>query len=314
MANHLGIYHRADNDGFCCAAIMKYKFNDDIELVGYNYGEPIKEILELAEGKDVIMADVSFTWEQMFELKSVCKSLVLVDHHKSVWEKFIAKEEFCGEINYTDGSTGASFLNKQNHLSFFFVYEEDVSASEILWKFLSKEKEYAEEMMPTVISLIGVYDTGRECVFTEGPTYFGKKAKWLSFGLRIYKDKIEEIQQCLDDSNYLSEIIGKGKAILEYEKIQSEAVGRSCTQIIDFDGVKVAIANTTTDPSVFVPEGEYEFICCYYKKSDGKWKYSLRPGNNQDNCPDLSKIAQIYGGDGHAKAAGFIHDSNIFDD
>lgn len=83
----LVLWHRADFDGVCSAAIVK-KFVPDCELHGIDYGDPFPwqkvEPLE-ANGmrslRRVFLLDFSLPPEDMKKLAACC-DLVWIDHHK----------------------------------------------------------------------------------------------------------------------------------------------------------------------------------------------------------------------------------------
>ena len=89
------IYHCVDLDGWMSAAIVKYWWNKNneivpanlthapiIDFIGYNYGQPIPD---LSEYDRVIMCDISLPKEKMIKLwdKLGVKSMIWIDHHIS---------------------------------------------------------------------------------------------------------------------------------------------------------------------------------------------------------------------------------------
>ena len=56
-------------------------------------------------------------------------------------------------------------------------------------------------------------------------------------------------------------------------------------------------------------EDGYDGCACFYRRSDGKWSFSLYNDNGKVDC---SVIAKQYGGGGHSGASGFICDDNVF--
>ena len=69
------IYHSRDLDGWMSAAIVKL-WNPKVELIGWDYGQPIPDI----SFKEVIMVDISFPKEVMVDNKN---RLTWIDHHAS---------------------------------------------------------------------------------------------------------------------------------------------------------------------------------------------------------------------------------------
>ncbi len=71
------IYHNADLDGYCSAAIVQYKF-PECRMVGLNYGDPVPDMLP---GEEVIIVDFSFGKEIMESIDEN-QLLTWIDHHK----------------------------------------------------------------------------------------------------------------------------------------------------------------------------------------------------------------------------------------
>ena len=75
------VFHNADHDGECSAAIVKAKY-PECKLIGLNYGDPIPwDILKNSEM--VVMVDFSFPIEKMIYLASKTQ-LIWIDHHASI--------------------------------------------------------------------------------------------------------------------------------------------------------------------------------------------------------------------------------------
>ena len=87
----LCLYHSADHDGKGSAAIVKYA-NKDCELIGFNYdGEIPYE--EIQKHNDIVICDISFPMEYMFELNKT-KNLIWLDHHASAIDLYEENNDF----------------------------------------------------------------------------------------------------------------------------------------------------------------------------------------------------------------------------
>lgn len=337
--SYFGIYHSADADGWASAAIYKYEFGDDVEIVGYNYGQSVEHILEAAKDKTVIMTDVTFSWENTLRLAKVCKKLIICDHHETFYEEWIEKTNL---KPYLWGDNSLEYLQLNN---IHYYYKKELAGCEILWK-----KMFYDVSMPPVIEYLGIYDTAREGVFTNEPTELGEIVINFTYGFRQvpYSEKIDTILQYIRSEEDFSRMCRQGEVIRKYSDEQNNRIEALCTEIkewcpqaefynslsnteksaianhaMEFESFTVAATNTSIDPSQFKPKGEYDFIVCYYKAKDGLWKYSLRPGNNQNKNPNLRIIAeqfeftdkngQIKKGGGHENAAGFFYNKNLFE-
>ena len=74
------VYHSADFDGICSAAIV-LRYNPETILVPWDYGDDLD--IEQFKGHKVIMADVSLPWPKMGELIQLlgAGNFIWIDHH-----------------------------------------------------------------------------------------------------------------------------------------------------------------------------------------------------------------------------------------
>jgi oligoribonuclease NrnB/cAMP/cGMP phosphodiesterase (DHH superfamily) len=108
-------------------------------------------------------------------------------------------------------------------------------------------------------------------------------------------------------SNELDDLIRDGKAI--ERKLQtdiSELIATGIRRMI-IGGYEVPVLNVSSayvsDAANIISVGE-PFAACYWDHSRGR-SFSLRVS---DSDVDVSKVAKLYGGGGHIKAAGFTVD------
>ena len=82
--NIVAFYHRGDLDGVSSAAIICKKFkNDNITLIGVEYGETIDEASYIKDVDVVYVVDYTFEpFDRMVELNKNY-NLIWVDHHKT---------------------------------------------------------------------------------------------------------------------------------------------------------------------------------------------------------------------------------------
>ncbi|MGH0031697.1 MAG: DHHA1 domain-containing protein [Myxococcota bacterium] len=108
------------------------------------------------------------------------------------------------------------------------------------------------------------------------------------------------------DRTPFSEVVAGGKAIRRYidtycEKAAAEArlVGiAGYTAVV----VNVPYQNASEMGSVLLEKHPgADFAAGYFQRADGRWQFSLRSRSGFD----VSEIAKLYGGGGHAGAAGF---------
>lgn len=277
------IYHSADLDGICSAAIVKRAIKD-VELVGWNYGNPIP--WEKLENRDIVMADLCFqSFSEMIALNNRAKSLVWIDHHKSA---ILAAE------NYDIPG----------------LRRTSVAACELVWEYF-----FENEPMPEAIKLLGMYDSWR---FIKEPKEYQECVLNFQYGMRLYGltpedslwvDLFEPPKHIIIGKTagqvFVEEAIYKGKIIRDYEKAQNEKFIKSFGFEVEFAGYKAICANrgacnSQLFDSVWDPEKYDLMIAFVYKR--GHYTVSLYSTKPDVDC---SVLAKRFGGGGHKGAAGF---------
>jgi oligoribonuclease NrnB/cAMP/cGMP phosphodiesterase (DHH superfamily) len=276
------IYHSADLDGICSAAIVNkfFKKEDvDVEFVGWNYGQPIP--WEKLDGNQVIMVDLSFQpFDLMIELKDRAGSLIWIDHHKSAIED-AEKNQFD-----VDG-----------------LLTTKKAACELTWEYFSKD------YMPDAIKLLGMYDSWR---WTKEDKDIQDKVLNFQYGMRVdnFTPKTPYWELLLDTryfNNMLSEVnfvIRNGEVVRKYEQTQNEKCIKSLGFEAEFNGFRAVCVNrggctSQLFDSVWDPE-KYDLMVPFVYKN-GSYTVSLYSTKPEIDC---SAIAKLFGGGGHVGAAG----------
>lgn len=274
------IYHNADLDGLCSAAIIK-KVLDPIganyKFIGMDYNYPLPN---LEKFQTIIIVDFSFKENIMRKLNNT-KRLIWIDHHKQIINDL-----------KNDNITG---LQRTTH-----------SACELTWEY------FFTEAKPKLVELLGIYDTFRH-MGTDNEI----DIRNFQYGARIKYKNIEDILPHLDnfDSGIENNIREAGEKILEYLKFSTEKILKEATVTKLTVGDKVYKCGVINVQSInpidigldFHSKG-YDILINIYKMGN-KWKVSMY---TQDKNIDLSEIAKMNGGGGHRGAAGYyIKNSEI---
>ena len=80
------VTHKNCMDGYGCVLAFAEAHDmkpSEVDVYYITYGDDTKELFKLAKDRDVIMADFSFKRKELLAFKAICKSLVVIDHHKS---------------------------------------------------------------------------------------------------------------------------------------------------------------------------------------------------------------------------------------
>lgn len=322
MSKICTIFHECDLDGWMSAAIVKHWFETDktevqpnmflhrkdvdtIDFIGYNYGQPIPD---LSEYDKVIMCDISFPMEKMYNLVSrIGNNLIWIDHHISAIKDFETWNQSYGS-QYLEGLRDTRF-----------------AACELTWKYLTQgikgnpEKENETDPMPEIVRLLGRYDC-----FGSKDTEEHTKVLEFQYGARQCISNYTEAYMylCANIGDYEQcvtlGILEKGRSIYKYLCTEAEQTYKN--------GFAISLPNIT------IPEEEYVFICInkerfnpinfgidYHKNgydgaacfwyANGMWNFSIY---NDNGLVDCSVIAKQYGGGGHFSASGFICNNETF--
>ena len=293
------VYHSIDLDGWMSAAIVKYWFEkqliitnssidsitDKIDFIGYNYGQPIPD---LSEYDKVIMCDISFSIEEMENLRQHLQdNFIWIDHHISAIKSADERTN-----NYYDGIRDTKF-----------------AACELTWKYF-----FPNESMPEIVRLLGRYD----CFGHKG-TDEEQKVLEFQYGARAfikdysgaYSFLIEELTE--RTSSIVDRLHIQGLSIYQYlctEAKQSykngfeielkEPWGTEGAYIRKFICINKERFNPINFGIDYHADG-YDGCACFYY-ANGMWNFSLYNDNGEVDC---SIIATQYGGGGHKGAAGF---------
>lgn len=292
-------YHSRDLDGWCSAAIVKKAF-PQVELVGYDYGEPFPWSKIVGHDK-IIMVDVSLPMKEMEDLAST-GNFTWIDHHISAIEAF-------------NKSTSKTLKTTMGRL------DTNFAACELTWKYF-----YPAIITPEIVTILGKYDTFRK-----------DDGDWDSvlnfqYGMRLYCNSPETFFNGMLEptteanevsfASFFSEIIADGKTVLRYQKQLNEFNAKRAFEIyfgsligIPFidrsqypkNNPKIIALNTDTFgtqafDSIYDPDKHDMMMPFRYDGKNNKWICSLYTTKDEVDC---SYYANLLGGGGHKKASGF---------
>lgn len=309
------IYHSIDLDGFMSAAIVKHYHLlnndilasaggdiDDIEFIGYNYGQSIPD---LSEYDEVIMCDISFPKEEMLNFWATRGlNFIWIDHHISA-----IKEMENAHENITSGAYPIQGLRNTKF-----------AACELTWKYF-----FPNEQIPEIVRLLGRYD----CFGHKG-TNEEQSVLEFQYGARQcisnYEEAYHFLKLSLDDRlTVVRDIYLSGVSIYQYlcteakqtykngfEVIFSELIPYSVSpghfnEAYNKNRKFICINKERFNPINFgidYHKDGYDGAACFHY-ANGKWNFSIYNDNGEVDC---SIIAKQFGGGGHKGASGFVVD------
>lgn len=274
----IGIYHSADLDGQCCAAIYKTA-KPDAELVGWDYGKPVP--WDQITGNNVTLMDLSFQpWATMELLLAEAASVTWIDHHISAIDEWKAHGE--------PPIHGARTTFK--------------AACELCWEYF-----YPPLEIPRGVFLLGDYDCWRHSDRSTMEYQMGMRLRNMDPGLN--PDCMNEWKLVFEgDTQHLGDVLYNGNIILLYQSQRNAKTASRLCYPVDFAGLRWLAANAGGINSQFFDsvweEGVYDGKLAFVFTGT-KWTVSLY--SDTVNC---GEIAKSRGGGGHRGAAGFTCETN----
>lgn len=277
------IYHSADLDGLCSAAIVKKKY-PDAKLIGYDYWQKLPWD-EIPQEETIIMVDISVSMELMANLLDWSGDFIWVDHHASAIKEF---EQAYPNWPY------------YKITRFKSVLQVGKAGCELTWEYL-----FPDEPMPKAVNLLGTYDVFRQ----DNAEYWNEQVLPFQWGMRLNVRTVEEFPERLlyhDNNTGIDReiIMQQGDTVLKYQTQQDTAAMKGAFEV-EFQGLRAIACNikgvgSLAFNSVYDPEKHDLMVAFGY--GHGKWAFSLRTTHEHI---DVSAMAKQFGGGGHTKAAGF---------
>lgn len=339
MEKILCIYHSQDLDGWMSAAIVKKWFVDNnnefvvvnikdinkakpltiddkptLYMLGWTYGDTISDL----SGYDkVIMCDISFPKEEMFEIANkFSTNFIWIDHHQRTID----------EVN------DYLILNNSKEIEGLVTEPNELKAAcELTWEYF-----FSNDEIPEIVRLLGRYD----CFGHKGTDEEEYVLKF-QYAARANLSNYTECYSVLSmpsehQDTFIWKLSEQGEGIYKYLCTEAKQTYKKAFEINLGLNKKIKMVDVATVPdlepeTLKKAEGQYlpyRFICVnkerfnpinfgidYHKDgydgaacfwyNDGKWNFSLYNDNRKVDC---SAIAKQYGGGGHKGAAGFIVD------
>ena len=262
------IYHADCSDGFTAAwvAYRYYKDSDKMpEFIPARYDQDLSQLGDF-DDKHVLIVDVSFSMEQLRPLIAGCKSLRLLDHHESAYNKL--KDASFAHFDLTKSGAMLAweyFFDEEPPKIVEYIQDRDLWKWELLHS--KKVSAYIQSYEKTFDNWDEIFEDLEERFYNQ--VFFGGQA--------VLANQAQQIREILKHKIYEDWPEGKVQMV-NSPILQSEL----CNQMLKDDPNCVAV--------------------CYLHTGDNHVKYSVR---STDTLLAANKIAEARGGGGHRNAAGF---------
>lgn len=268
----LVIYHGKCYDGFTAAWVFREYWQacghdpSEIEFVLGVYGQPPPDTYN----RDVYVLDFSYPRVTMIEMNTAANSMLVLDHHKTA-------RDACEGLDFCrfDMERSGAGMTWDYFMNGAFMGDPDGRPwlldrieDRDLWKFKLSNTKEAHAYVTSLPMTFIAWDTA----MAMSPGYVIDAGGAISH----YIDRF--IERSLEDARE-----------------------------VGIDGHRVVVVNMTYQNcseslhKALEQHSGCHYAMSYYQRKDGKWQFSLRSRPDFD----VSKIAQRFGGGGHAQAAGF---------
>jgi|2_EtaG_2_1085320.scaffolds.fasta_scaffold00029_103 oligoribonuclease NrnB/cAMP/cGMP phosphodiesterase (DHH superfamily) len=267
------LYHASCFDGFCAAWVAwNHLTGDDIQFIPVQYSQPVPLDLEDAV---VYILDFSYNKETMHRICDRARQVICLDHHKT------AEAEL---ENIETGQERTSFDNLT------LVFDMTKSGARLTWE------HFQNEAVPPWQVL---YTEDRDLWKWELPG-----SREVNDGLRTYPFDFK-----IWNELYSDDVFEAGIILSRYLELIVEGAKENAVMInIPHCDVPVPVVNCTMRDVISDLAGQLAEETgvggTYFVHGDGYYVYSLRSRGEID----VSAIAKMHDGGGHAKAAGFKSD------
>ena len=295
----LVIYHANCADGFTAAWAVHKAMPADFHAGVY--GNPPPNVT----GRDVILVDFCYHADVMLQLQRTARSILVLDHHKSAAEDtphnpLTADDQLtvCRLDNiplverlswgYMQGCAAQDRYEGIRKAIIYALFDQHRSGAGIAWDFF-----HSGVPRPALVNHVEDRDLWRFAL----P---GTREIQAAVFSRPYTFAAWDALAAMDPAELRRE-----GAVLErkHHKDVAELVA-ACRRRIVIAGHDVPVASIpytmASDAGAILAQGEH-FAACYYDTAHTR-EFSLR--SHADGV-DVSIVAGIYGGGGHARAAGF---------
>lgn len=291
MSKALCIYHGNCADGFGAAWAVRRALGDaNVEFVAGVYGRAPPDVT----GRDVIMVDFSYKRPVIDQMGVDCRSMLILDHHKSAQQDLVGLPRPLGlgwgtHLDDVAGWGGADVDPRLPRA----LFDMERSGAGLVWDFF-----HPNQPRPALLDHIEDRDLWR---FALPDTREIQAALYSHpYDFEIWDHLVARCESLIGREVFVTE----GRAIeRKHHKDIAELLPLTRREMV-IGGVTVPVANLpytmASDAASLLAQG-VPFGACYYDGKDGR-VFSLR---SREGGVDVSVIASSYGGGGHAAASGF---------
>lgn len=283
----LCIWHKGCLDGFTSAWVVKKFFGNRVEFFAGAYGEPPPDV----RGRNVLMVDFSYKKRQIEQLRSFARAILILDHHKT------AEADLAEYHPPADTVKGFPHFPDTGQCIAFFDMQR--SGAALCWDFF-----FPAQPMPKLVQHVQDRDLW---LFTLPGT---REINTLAYSHDFTFEAWDNLATLCEQPGTFQNLVQQGGGLMRQRLKDCTALIEEGRRAMTIAGQDIFVVNA---PWFYASEignllaTEYKVGGTYYDRKDDKRVFSLR---SVPDGPDVSEIAQQYGGGGHRNAAGFSRPRN----
>jgi len=277
MAKEIVYYHNNCADGFASAVVHYIESGKEAEYIPFEYNKASVDVAKALASDDIVFLDCCPDAGTLAILLAKAKSVTIIDHHETA----IAILDQFSTFDYSN-------LTK--------VFSDEVSGCKLAYQFYDQ----SELDCSKAVELISDRDTWQ---------FKMHESKAFHAAIMMQVRSIEVWADIFASPYMIQQLIAQGQSVLQFQSDAVENIAKD-RYMGTIEGVPVFFVNCPYQFRSYVGD----FIVKEYAELEGnpfavalftvmgtKVFYSLR-SDKRVNC---AKIAEKFGGGGHAGAAGF---------
>jgi len=290
------VIHHTDNDGFFGAHILYALagMTDTSRYFKCNYAHYEIDPDLIFDGDFVIVVDYNLNMDILRKILKKSSHVLFTDHHKTTGNMIKENKK---EIDEMAESGKLSVIYNANQCGAKII-------AQLFYKSVQIKQEQDTIALCCLVDLIDVYDRNSD------PSI--KKAWYLnSYTFKCARTEVGSPMwdRLMNSQEFLTEAIIAGKKIYDATAVLDEVTYNVFSREVVFHGLKCRVKYGYGNGYSFNEHMyEYDAVILYHKIPDGRFKYSIF----SDTGSDIETIAKLYGGGGHAGAAGFTSNRDLF--
>jgi hypothetical protein len=300
-------YHAHCTDGMVAAYSAAYFGVPTENMHALAYGDPLPEVFSTWKGP-IVFLDFRPRLDALVSLAGDPERqgrVFVVDHHKNAYEEACAALKAPGLHTLFTPSASPQLPEDCRHdvgPNLVYIFDNDHSGARLAWDFFQGASHFVAPRRH-IVDLAEDYDLWRKKLPLTEEFHIMTSTQKLTF--ELLQDLDRTVTALMATSTR-----PRWPEALERLQMRQDLVSQALERVnfTDLDGVVPGARFPMVNSNVFrnevataLLERGYEVAVVWAHVDGGKYSYSLRSKD-----VDVDVIARLFGGNGHARAAGFV--------